>query len=283
VQGLRDLGYVEGDNVVFEYGYTEGDPERRAREAARLVATAPDIIVAAAGSDAIALRKITSTIPIVVAVGADLVEMGLVASLARPGGNITGFQLFGASELAGKRLELLRLIAPTIRHVGVLRMIQPTEASRAYHARVVTALEVAARALNIRVTPITIDGAEGFDRAEQRVREEGVDALFVVGNPFMLYHRQRLAELAARHRLPAMYEVVEHPRAGGLMSYGANLGDLFRRAATYVDRILKGAKPADVPVEQPTKFERVINGKAAKALGLTIPQTLLSRADEVIQ
>jgi putative ABC transport system substrate-binding protein len=282
VQALGDLGYVEGQNIVFEYAYTEGDSDRRLHEAARLVATKPDVIVAGVGADAVALRMGTPTIPIVVVAGGDLEGAGLVASLARPGGNVTGLQTLQA-DLAGKRLELLKIVAPNIRRVGVLHEKLWGEVIRVYYSKLVTDLEATARTLKIQITVIPMGGADSFDRAEEHVREARVDALFIANSPFMYQHRQRFVELAARQRLPAIYEAADYVQAGGLMSYGANITSLYSRAATYVDRILKGARPANLPVEQPTKFEFVINTKTAKQLGLTIPQSLLLRADHVVE
>jgi putative ABC transport system substrate-binding protein len=282
VQGLRDLGYVEGQNIDFAYAYTEGDSDRRLREATRLVATMPDIIVAGSGSDALALQTVTSTIPIVVIAGGDLARTGVVASLARPGGNVTGVQIF-QPDLGGKRLELLKAVAPRTTRVGVLHERLSGEALRAYYASLVADLEVAASGLRIQVKAIAVDGADGIDRAAEWVREEGVNALLFAASPFMYQHRKRLAELAARHRLPAIYETADYVQTGGLMSYGPNITALYGHAAGYVDRILKGAKPADLPVEQPGKFELAINMKTAKQLGLTVPQSLLLRADHVIQ
>ena len=278
VEALRELGYTEGQNVVFEYAYTEGELDRRKHEAARLVATKPDIIVAAVGSDALALREATSTIPIVVAAGGDLVGMRIAGSLAKPGGNVTGLQML-SPELAGKRLELLRTASPRVRRVGVLHQKVSTGAP----PRIMAEVEGAARTLGIQVVrSVAIDGADGFDGAFGRVREARLDGVFVVSNPFMTLHRRRLAELAARYRLPAIYEISLYVTAGGLMSYGPDAADLFRRAALYVDKIFKGAKPADLPIEQPSKFDLAINLKAARAIGLTIPQSLLFRATQVI-
>lgn len=282
VQALGDLGYAEGQNIIFEYAYTDGDSDRRLHEAARLVATKPDVIVAGVGADAVALRMATTTIPIVVVTGGDLEGAGIVASLARPGGNVTGLQVL-QPDLAGKRLELLKIVAPNIRRVGVLHERLWGEVVRVYYSKLVTDLEATARTLKIQITAIPMGGADSFDRVEEHVREERVDALFVASSPFMSQHRRRFVELAARQRLPAIYEGAEYVQAGGLMSYGANVTSLYGRAATYVDRIFKGAKPGDLPVEQPTEFEFVINVKTAKQLGLTVPPSLLLRATHVVQ
>ena len=218
----------------------------------------------------------------VVAVGADLVGQGLVASLARPGGNVTGSQ-FLSPELAGKRLEFLKLVAPKVRHVGLVHGKSEGIGVEVFREKLLSELGAAAGALKIQVKEIAIDSVDDLDRVLENVRQQGVDALFIRASPFTNQNRQRLLGLGARHRLPVISDVAEWGRDGALMSYGANLPDLFRRAATFVDRILKGARPADLPVEQPTKFELVINLKTAKALGLTIPQSVLGRADEVIQ
>ena len=281
VQGLRDLGYVEGQSISFAYAYTEGDSDRRQREATRLVATMPDVIVAGSGSDALVLQAATSTIPIIVIAGGDLVRAGAVASLARPGGNVTGVQIF-QPDLAGKRLELLKAVAPRATRVGVLHERLSTEALRTYYASLVADLEVAARGLGIQVKAIAVGGEDWSDRASERIREDNLNALLFAASPFLYQHRKRLAELAARHRLPAIYETADYVHTGGLMSYGPNVTALYGRAASYVDRILRGAKPADLPVEQPATVELAISMKTAKQLGLTVPQSLLLRADHVL-
>ena len=207
VEGLRELGYVEGQNVVFESAYTEGDAERRAREAARVVATRPDIIVAAVGVDALALRNVTATIPIVVASGADLVAMGLVASLARPGGNVTGLQM-SSPDLGGKRLEFLKIIAPKVKRVGVVHERREGIGIEAYRTQLLADLGAAGRALGIQVREINIEGPDGVDRVADRVREEGADALFIRGTPFTNRNRQRLLDLAIRYRLPVISDIL---------------------------------------------------------------------------
>jgi putative ABC transport system substrate-binding protein len=280
-QGLRELGYVEGRNVVIEYRYAEGKYERFPALAAELVALKVDVMVAASGTlSALAAKQATRTLPIVFAVVADPVESGLVASLARPGGNVTGSS-FLAPELVGKCLELLMQAVPGISRVAVLW--QPGGLGKGTEKDMLKAAEVAARALGVRLQFVEVRGPADFDRAFSEMTRARAGALTVLTSTMFIAERRRLVDLAAKNRLPTVYQWREAVDAGGLMSYGPNMADLFRRATTYVDKILKGAKPADLPVEQPTKFERVINLKTAKALGLTIPQSLLQRADEVIE
>jgi len=281
-QGLRDLGYVEGRNVVIEYRSAEGKYERFPALAAELVALKVDVIVAAGSTPAaLAAKQATRTILIVFASAADPVASGLVTSLARPGGNVTGLSTVG-SELVGKRLEQLKQAVPGVSRVAVLWQPQGVLGERTRKDMLKEA-DVAARALGVRLQFVEARGPADFDRAFSDMTRARAGALTVLGSPTFLNERRRLVDLAAKNRLPAVYTVREFVDAGGLMSYGPNLADLFRRAATYVDKILKGAKPADLPVEQPTKFELVINLKAAKALGLTIPQSLLGRADQVVE
>jgi putative ABC transport system substrate-binding protein len=280
-QGLRDLGYVEGRNVVIEYRDAEGKSERLPALAAELVALKVDVIVAAAGNHiTLVAKQATSTLPIVFAAASDPVAGGLVTSLARPGSNVTGTAVI-SPELVGKRLELLTQAVPGVSRVAVLRL------SGALGERVekdmLNQADVAARALGVRLQFIEVRGPAEFDRAFSDMTRARADALTVLPSNVFLREHRRLVDLAAKHRLPAVYTVKEYVDAGGLMAYGPNLADVVRRAATYVDKILKGAKPADLPVEQPTKFELVINLKTAKALGLTIPPSLLGRADQVIQ
>ncbi len=283
-QGLRDLGYVEGRNVVIEHRDAEGKPERFPALAAELVALKVDVIVTSGGTAAaLAAKQATTTLPIVFASVGDPVGEGLVSSLARPGGNVTGLSVV-VPELVGKSLELLKQAVPGVSRVAIL--LKPDSMpDRARKERLETA-EVAARALGVRLQVVEARGPENFDRAFSdmtRARTDALDALFVLGTPVFTFERRRLVNLVAKNRLPAVYSWREFVEVGGLMSYGPDLGDLSRRAATYVDKILKGAKPGDLPVEQPTKFELVINMRTAKALGLTIPQSLLLRADEVIE
>ena len=281
LQGLRDLGYVEGRNVVIEYRDAEGKGDRLPALAAELVALKVDVILAEGGTlgPRVAMQA-TTTIPIVFVAG-DPVGSGLVTSLARPGGNVTGLSSLGP-EVVGKRLELLKQALPGVDRVAVLR--QPTALGERVANDMLKAADVAARALGVRLQFFEATrGPDEFGRAFSDMSSARAGALTVLpSNRFSREHR-RLVDLAAKNRLPAVYTSREFVDAGGLMSYGVNQPDLFRRAATYVDKILKGAKPGDLPVEQPTKFELVINLKTAKALGLAIPQSLLLRADEVIQ
>ncbi len=277
-QGLRDLGYVEGRNVVIEYRDAEGKFERLPALAAELVALKVDVIVASAYPGTLAAKNATNTIPIIMVAVADPVRMGLIASLVRPGGNITGLTLLAGTEIVGKHLELLKEAVPNLSRVAVL-----WNPANPMHVLRLREVEVAGRSLRVQLQILKAQGPEEFDSAFAAMTRERAGALYVVGDPMLSQQRRRLAELAAKSRLPAVYELKDHAEAGGLMAYGPNLLDMYWRAATYVDKILKGAKPGDLPVEQPAKFEFVINLKTAKALGLTIPQSLLRRADEVIQ
>ncbi len=278
LQGLRDLGYVEGRNIAIEYRYAQGKLDPLQDLAAELVRLNVDVIVTSTTPAIQAAKKATSTIPIVMAAVGDPVVTGLVAGLARPGGNITGLSLL-APELAGKRLELLKETLPRLSRVAVLwNSASPAMVHTFREAR------VAAEALGVRLQSLEVQGdPTDFERAFSAIAKERPDGLFVTLDPFTSLHRGRIAELAAQHRLPAIYELREFVDAGGLMAYGPSSRDLWRRAATYVDKILKGAKPGDLPVEQPTRFELVINLKTARALGLTIPQSVLLRADHLIE
>ena len=279
-QGLRDLGYVEGRNVVIEYRDAEGKFDRFPALAAELVALKVDVIVAGGTPQALAAKQATRTLPIVFAAAADPVSSGLVTSLARPGGHVTG--LSGrSSELVGKCLEQLKQAVPGVSRVAVLW--QPGGLGERTEKDMLKEAEVAARALGVRLQFVEARGPADFDSAFSEMTRARADALTVLTSVMFFNERRRLVDLAAKNRLPAVYPWRDSVDAGGLMSYGPNVADLFRRAATYVDKILKGAKPADLPVEQPTKFELVINPKAAKALGLTIPPSVLGRADEIIQ
>jgi ABC-type uncharacterized transport system substrate-binding protein len=280
-EGLRDLGYVEGRNLVIEYRDAEGKPERLPALAAELVALKVDVIVTGGGTrPALAAKQATKTIPIVFASAGDPVTDGLVTSLARPGGNVTGSSLL-APELVGKSLELLTQTVPGVRRVAFLW--QPGAMDERTEKDMLKRAEVAARALGVRLQLLEARGPADFDRAFSEMTRAHAGALTVLPSAMFFSERRRLVDLAAKNRLPAGYTQREFVDAGGLMAYGPSLAGLFRHAATYVDKILKGAKPADLPVEQPTKFELVINLKTAKALGLTIPPSLLARADEVIQ
>jgi putative tryptophan/tyrosine transport system substrate-binding protein len=281
-QGLRDLGYVEGRNLVIEYRDAEGKRERLPALAAELVALKVDVIVTEGGNTVVPLaaKQATRTLPIVFASAADPVGSGLVTSLARPGGNVTG--LSGLStELVGKRLELLTQAAPGVGQVAVLWL--PGVYGERTEKEMLTGAEVAARGLGVRLQFVEARGPADFDRAFSDMTRARAGALILLPSNMFGRERRRLVDLAARHRLPAVYFAREFVDAGGLMSYAAPLTDLCRRAATYVDKILKGAKPADLPVEQATKFELIINLKSAKAIGLTIPQSVLGRADQIIQ
>jgi ABC-type uncharacterized transport system substrate-binding protein len=276
-QGLRDLGYVESRNVVIEYRDAEGKLERYPALAAELVALKVDVILAPNTVAALAAKQATKTLPIVF-IAADPVASGLVTSLARPGGNVTGLS---GLPLVGKRLELLTQAVPGVSRVAVLW--QPGGQGERTDKDMVKEADVAARALGVRLQVVEARGPDDFDRAFSGMTRARADALLVLGGTMFITERRRLVDLAAKNRLPAVYQWREFVGAGGLMAYGVNTADLYRRAATYVDKILKGTKPADLPVEQPTKFELVINLKTAKALGLTIPQSVLGRAGEVIQ
>ena len=281
-QGLRDLGYVEGRNVVIEYRDAEGKVERHPALAAELVALKVDVIVVAGSTlTAQTAKQATSTLPIVFIAVGDPVGSGLVTSLARPGGNVTGLSNIGP-ELVGKCLELLKQAVPGVDRVAVL-WVRGALGERT-DKDMLKGAEVAGRALGVQLQFVDAGGLENnFDRAFSDMTSARAGGLTVLPSARLLREHRRLVDLAAKNRLPAVYTSREFVDAGGLMAYGANLADLYRRAATYVDKVLKGAKPADLPVEQPTKFELVINLKTAKALGLEIPPTLLTRADEIIE
>jgi putative tryptophan/tyrosine transport system substrate-binding protein len=280
-QGLRDLGYVEGRNLVIEYRDAEGKLERLPALAAELVALKVDVIVTGGGTPtALAAKQATWTLPIVFASAPDPVTDGLVTSLARPGGNVTGSSAL-SPELVGKCLEQLKQAVPGVSRVAVLW--HPGAAGESTGKDMLKSAEGAARALGVRLQFVEARGPADFDTAFSDMTRARADALTVLPSVMFFSERRRLVGLAAKNRLPAVYAQREFIDAGGLMAYGANLADLFRRAATYVDRILQGAKPSDLPVEQPTKFELVINLKAAKTLGLTIPPSVLQRADQVIE
>jgi putative ABC transport system substrate-binding protein len=265
---------------VIEYRDAEGKPERLPALAAELVALKVDVIVTPSTAQALPAKQATSTIPIVFAAASDAVADGLVTSLARPSGNVTGLSLL-APELVGKRLEQLKQAVPGVSRVAVLW--QPGGAGEGTEKDMLKRAEVAARALGVRPQFVEARGPADFDRAFSEMTRARAGALTVLVGAMFIVAQRRLVDLAAKNRLPALYGLREYVDAGGFMSYGPNVADLFRRTATYVDKILKGAKPGDLPVEQPTKFELVINLKTAKALGLTIPPSLLQRADEVIQ
>jgi ABC-type uncharacterized transport system substrate-binding protein len=276
-QGLRELGYVEGRNVTIEWRWAEGRLEQLPGLAAELVQLPVDVIVVGATSSARAARNATTTIPIVMTMIPDPVAAGLVQSLARPGGNITGMSLM-TPELSAKQLELLREVVPTVSRVGVLRNPVGTG-----HRITINAAEIAARAMRLDLRLVDARGPDDFEAAFAVLRRERAGAVLVLANPTFFAHRRRLVEAANASRLPVLYGTTEHVHAGGLMAYAASVAESYRRGAAFVDKILKGAKPADLPVEQPTRFELIVNLKTAKVLGLTIPQSVLLRADEVIE
>jgi putative ABC transport system substrate-binding protein len=274
--GLHDLGYVEGKNVVIEYRWAER-ADQLPKLAAELVRINVDVIFATSSTEVEAARQATKTIPIVFATHADPVSLGHIASLPRPGGNITGLTLL-LTDLVAKELEILKEVVPHATRLGVLLTLTAPS-----HRPALQAAKAAGEKLGVQVHMVSVQTAEDLDGAFATMARERVGGLLVVASPLTRSQRTLLAELALKHRLPGMFGTKENVEAGGLMSYAADLPDLTRRAATYIDKILKGAKPADLPVEQATKFEFVINLKTAKALGLTIPQSVLVRADQVIQ
>jgi putative tryptophan/tyrosine transport system substrate-binding protein len=276
-QGLRELGYIEGKNIAIEYRHAEGKDDRIPDLAAELVRLKVDIIVVGGGTATSAAKKATSTIPIVITSASDPVGAGLVASLAKPGGNITGSTLI-SPELSGKRLELLKEAVPGVSRMGVLIFT----ANPAY-ALLLKETEAAAQSLGLQLQILEVRGSNELESAFGVAKRGRSEAMNVLSSALFSSWRKDIVDLAARNRLPAVYYDRLFPEAGGLMSYGPNLADLYRRAAVFVDKIVKGAKPADLPVEQPTKFEFVINLKTAKQLGLIIPQTVLYRADKVIK
>ena len=280
IQGLRDLGYVEGRNLMIEYRSAEEKPERLPALAAELIGLKVDVIVAPNTPAALAAKQATRTLPIVFIGAGDPVTSGLVTSLARPGGNVTGLSVL-STELVGKWLELLQRAVPGVGRVAALW--QPGAMDERTDRDMFKGAEVAARALGVRLQFVEARGPADFERAFSDMTRANVDALTVRPAPMFTSERRRLVDLAAKNRLPAVYAWREFVDAGGLMAYGPTGADLYQRAATYVDKILRGARPADLPVEQPTKFELSINLKTAKALGLTIPQSLLQRADQVIE
>jgi putative ABC transport system substrate-binding protein len=278
LRGLREHGWVEGKTIVIESRWADGRPDRVRDLVAELVRLKVDVILAGSSAVAVAARDETRTIPIVMATGGDPVTLGLVASLARPGGNVTGLSFGVGMDTVGKSLELLKEAVPRVRRVAALS--NPANPS---HSLVTESLSTVARAVGVELQLFEARGSDDFDSAFAGMTRQRVEAILVYLDPFFVLHRAPLLNLVAKNRLPAIYFSRDYPEAGGLMSYGANYLDSFRRAATYVDKILKGAKPGDLPIEQPTKFELVINLKTAKALGLTIPRSLLLRADHVIE
>lgn len=274
-ESMRDLGYAEGRDVEYEVKSAQGDPEQIIALAAELVRLKPDLIVTAATLPSQALMRDTTTIPVVVAAIGDAVSAGIVRKLAQPQGNVTGLTFLN-TELSAKRLELLQVAFPKFRRVAVFNDLSSQQSYREQ-------TEKAAEQLGLRLQRIDIRTSGEFEHAYQEARQSGAEAIDVLASPFFNANRVRLVELALQYRVPAIYESREYAEAGGLMTYGQDLAVLFRRAAIYVDKILKGAKPSELPWEQPAKFELIINLKTAQALALTIPQTLLVRADEVIR
>jgi len=276
-QGLRDLGYIEGKNITIEYRFTKGNLKEISDLAADLVHKKVDVIITSGTDLARAIQQVTTTIPIVLVVTGDPVGTGLVASLARPGGNITGFSIM-SPELSGKRLELLKEAVPKIERVGVLWDVLVSDNTLDFKTT-----QLAARAFGLKLQSLEVRGTEDLEGAFLVAVKQRLHALVVIGGGIISLNRKRILAFEAENRLPAMHEALSFAEAGGLMAYGVNVPDLFQRAATYVDKILKGAKPADLPVEQPTKFEFIINLKTANQIGLTIPPNVLVRADKVIK
>ena len=274
-RGMQELGYIEGKNIVIEQRY--GQREKIPELPAELIRLKVDVLVVYGDAAILAAKNATSTIPIVMTVHPDPVGDGIIASLALPGGNVTGLSDLH-TVLATKRLEILKEVVPSASRMAVF-----FHAANPTLLRQLKDIQDIAPAFRVTVLSVPVTGPDDFDRAFTMMRKERAAGLMVLGSPLIGIHRRQILDLAAKSRLPAIYTVRESPDAGGLMSYGANFHELWRRAATYVDKILKGAKPGDLPVEQPTKFELVINLKTAKALGLTIPQSLLQRADQVIE
>jgi putative ABC transport system substrate-binding protein len=276
--GLRSLGYRVGENVVIEPRFAEGEMERLPALAADLVRLGVDVIVAGTNVSALAAMKATTTIPIVMTNSAEPVSAGLVASLARPGGNVTGFSVDTGGEIIGKRLEFLKETLPNLSRVGLLW----NQEFASYQSRLTSTRE-ATQALGLTLVPVEASGLDAIEQAFATMGRERAQAFVVLGGSVLFNYRIQIAAMAVRDRLPSISTAREYAEAGLLLSYGPNLQDLWRRSAVFVDKIFKGAKPADLPVEQPTKFELVINLKTAKLLGILMPPTLLTRADEVIE
>jgi putative tryptophan/tyrosine transport system substrate-binding protein len=276
-QGLHNLGYVEGKNINIEYRFAEEKYDRLPALMADLVSRRPDVILTHTTPGALAAKKATTTIPIVIGAAGDIVERGIVASLARPGGNVTGLT-FVTLELDSKRLELLKEAVPKVIRVGVL--VNPANPAWNNYPR---NMEDLARALGVQLQRVEARGFEDLEAAFSAMRKTNVNALLSVSDTVFGSHRKRIVELAAKHRLPAIGERKEFSEDGGLIAYGVDIPELFRRAAVYVDRIVKGTKPSDLPIERPSKFEFVINLKTAKQIGVTIPQSVLFRATKVVK
>ncbi len=277
VQGMRELGYVEGKNLVIEWRYADGKYERLPGLAAELARLKLEVIVTHSTPTTQALRRATSAIPIVSANLGDPAGLGFAASLARPGGNITGLSAMQV-DVSPKYLELLKLMMPALSRAAVL--VNPGNPA---HPAFLKGVQAAAEELGLKILPVDARNPEEIERGFAAMRRERADAVIILGDAFFIGQRRQITQLAARNQLPAMYSFREDVEAGGLISYGQNIADFYRRAAYFVDKILKGAKPGELPIEQPTKFELVINLKTAKALGLTIPQSFLVRADRVIR
>jgi putative tryptophan/tyrosine transport system substrate-binding protein len=276
-QGLRDLGWIEGKNIAIEYRFADGKSDRLGPLAAELVRQKVDVIVTAVNTDTLAAKNATKTIPVVMASAGDPVAFGLVQSLARPGGNVTGLSQI-APELSGKRLELLKEMVPHLSRVAVLwnpkGITSPISRKESQEP---------ARELGLHLESIEVTSAERLDKGVEKAKSSRVGALAIMPDPLFAGNLKTIAELAVKSRLPAIFHLPEFVDAGGLVAYGPDRVDMFRRAASYVDKILKGAKPADLPVEQPMKFELVINLKTAKQIGVSIPQSVLYKADRVIK
>jgi putative ABC transport system substrate-binding protein len=275
-QGLRERGYIEGKNIRFEYRYAEGKEDRLDQLAAELVREKVDVIVTTASISALAARKASHSIPIVMTSGNPL-EMGLAKSLAQPGGNVTGLTVM-LSDLSSKRLEILKDTLPKMTRVAVLWTPQNRESSIGFDETA-----AAAKAFSLQLQPAPIQSANDLDQTFAEIAKAHVGGLSVILSPLSTLHSKRIVELATKHRVPGIYPTRQFTEEGGLMAYGPLIGDLYRRAATYVDKILKGAKPADLPVEQPMKFEFIVNLKTAKQIGITVPPNVLVRADKVIR
>jgi putative ABC transport system substrate-binding protein len=275
--GLREHGYIEGQNIVVEYRWAEGDYRRFPNLVADLLSLKVHLIVTSGTPGALAAKRATTTTPIVMAVTGDAVGAGLVTSLAQPGGNLTGLTTM-VPDLEGKRLEFLRQILPQLSTIAVL-----LNTDNPYVVITWKVTQASAQALGLTLQPVELRGDQDFAAAFAKIAQQRPNALTLIADRFLLAHRTQIVEFAAKERLPAMYPYKDFVLSGGLISYSPSYEDLFRRSAVYVDKILKGAKPGDLPVEQPTKFELVINMKTVKGLGLTIPPSLLLRADEIIQ
>ncbi len=276
-EGLRDLGYVEGKNILIEWRWAEGKYERFPGLIRELIGSKVDVLVTAGTPASLAVKKAASSIPLVMIAVGDPIGTGLIASLAHPGGNITGLTSI-AVDLEGKRLELLREVVPRLSHIAVLwNPVSPFQVASEKE------LQAAAQVMRIKVLSLGVQAQEQLDNAFATIRRERPGALLVLADRLFLHNRARIMDFATQNRLPGVHAYVELVEAGGLMSYGPSYADMHRRAATYVDKILKGRKPADLPVEQPTKFEFVVNWKTAKQIGLTIPPNVLARADKVIK